>query len=230
MIKIMSRKGFKDKFFDAWSQEVAYVLGFMFADGYVYMNPRGGWYFCFCSTDRDIIRGIRTALCSEHKIGIKLGKIGSARPRDLYVLQIGSKMICTKLAGLGIFQNKSLAIKFPEVPAEFLGGFVRGYFDGDGCVSFKRYWRKDRGRWKYQLTARFTSGSRRFLKGLWVALADHIKGGDLKEKERGWELVFGQHDAVAIFALIYDNVPAELFLERKRKIFEEAFQKLNMQP
>ena len=211
------------KFFDAWSPEMAYVLGFMFADGYVYKNSSGGWYLCICSTDLELVKAIRNVWQSEHKIGVKLPSLKFHRLRSLYTVQIGSKVVCERLASFGVVQNKSLTVVFPKVPVAFLGCFVRGYFDGDGCVSFKRYWRKDREQWKYQLTVRFTSGSRDFLEGLWRSLSVcTVEGGHINKKQRGYELVFSQHDSFALYDLMYDNIPSRLFLKRKFRVFIRA--------
>lgn len=205
---------------------MAYVLGFMFADGYVYENPRGGCYFCFCSTDPEIIETIKRVIGSAHKIGVKKADNRFSRSSALYTLQIGSKETCGKLALFGVVQNKSLTVRFPKVPREFFGDFVRGYFDGDGSANFGRYWVKARRNWKYQFTVNFTSGSIAFLEGLFLALESYVKGGRIGTKERGYELVFSQNDAFALYKLMYNNISSELFLRRKLDVFERAFQAL----
>ncbi|MBI3260804.1 hypothetical protein HYZ64_00320 [Candidatus Berkelbacteria bacterium] len=48
-------------FFKHWSRDMAYVLGFLMADGYVFKNPRGSCYFCFISTDKGLIEKVRNA-------------------------------------------------------------------------------------------------------------------------------------------------------------------------
>jgi len=48
-----------------------------------------------------------------------------------------NKKICEDLQSLGCVPNKSLILKFPteeQVPKEFIRDFIRGYFDGDGCI------------------------------------------------------------------------------------------------
>ncbi len=74
----------------------------------------------------------------------------------------------------------------------------------------------------------FTSGSKSFLIGLWAVLKPYMKGGRMGEKTRGYELVFSQRDSLALFNLMYDNVPAEMFLERKYNTFQKAFKILGM--
>jgi hypothetical protein len=46
------------------------------------------------------------------------------------------------------------------------------------------------------------------------------------QKKRGHELVFSHHDSVALYKLMYNNADAELFLQRKKEIFEEAIKTL----
>lgn len=49
-------------------------------------------------------------------------------------------MITENLINLGCVPNKSLILTFPteeQVPKNLQHHFIRGYFDGDGCVSFK---------------------------------------------------------------------------------------------
>lgn len=212
---------FNKDFFKKWTPEMAYVLGFLFADGYVFKNLRGSCFFCFCSTDKEIIIKIRNVLQSNHKIGVRERKNGW---KTCYVLQIGSKDIFNNLKReFGIIQNKSLVIKFPKVPKEFFGDFLRGYFDGDGSVNLGKYWPKDRKSFKWEFSTRFTSGSKIFLLGLLGSLKNLVYGGYLNKKNRGYDLVFSRHDSVALFNLMYNNVSANLFLKRKYNIFKKAF-------
>jgi intein/homing endonuclease len=215
-----------EAFFDSWTPEMAYVLGFIFADGSVVTNRRGGCFLELISTDKELIVKLKKMLGSDHVIG-------TYQPRNLdhkpqYRLQIGSKKWVQILAGYGVVQNKSLILAFPEVPVGYLGHFVRGYFDGDGCVSFGKYWRKDRQKWKWEFTTRFTSGSRDFLNNLWEALSKVTKGGYLYQKNKGFELVFSRADSIALFQFMYHNVISEKYLERKYAVFQKALKIIPM--
>lgn len=217
---------FDRNFFMTWSREMAYVLGFLFADGYVFKNPRGSCFTCFCSTDKEIIENIRNALHSNHKIGIRV-RDSRFLTKPLYVLQIGSKDLFAHLRTFGIVQNKSLTIKFPRhVPKEFLGDFIRGYFDGDGNVYFKKLWVNARKKMRWIFSTRFTSGSRPFLAGLHHALKGRMHGGAIHAKTRGHELVFSHRDSIALYNLMYHDNPCQLFLKRKYDIFQQAIRTL----
>jgi len=64
-------RNFNKEFFKEWSKEMAYVLGYTFADGAVYTNKRGSCYLEFTSTDKELIYKVRDLLLSEHKIFLK---------------------------------------------------------------------------------------------------------------------------------------------------------------
>lgn len=211
-----------EKFFDRWSKEMAYVLGYIFADGSVFKNPRGSEYLEMSSTDKELIILIKSLMRAGHKIGIYPQK--NSKWKTKYKLQIGNQHMMDRLHDLGIIPRKSLVIKFPDVPKRFLGDFVRGYFDGDGSVNLGRYWRKDRQKWKLQFDTRFTSGSEDFLKDLFAILGAHLKGGYLYKKslDSGFELVFARQDSLNLFKFMYGDRLEDLYLERKYKVFQEA--------
>jgi hypothetical protein len=204
---------------------MAYVLGFFAADGSMYRTGNGGYYIDFEITDFELLDAIRSTIGSQNKISIR--RRMPERWKTIYRLQIGSSRLYGDLIALGFMPNKSLKMEFPAVPADYLPDFVRGYFDGDGCVHFGKYWRKDRQRLKLQLSVHFISGSKVFLEGLWSAVEPIIRGGHISIKERGYELVFGQWDSIALFHFMYDN-GSELFLGRKYERFQRAFDELGM--
>ncbi|OGZ00560.1 MAG: hypothetical protein A2946_02310 [Candidatus Liptonbacteria bacterium RIFCSPLOWO2_01_FULL_53_13] len=205
---------------------MAYILGFFTADGSMYRTNRKTHFIAIEITDKELLEKIRDVLGSNHKIGLR--RVGHKKWKPIYRLQIGSKVIFDNLTKLGLTQNKSLTLPFLSVPKQFLGDFTRGYFDGDGCVQFGKYWRKDRNEWKWQLSTSFTSGSEKFLIGLFNVLKLLVCGGNVRGKKGGYELVFGQHDSIALFRFMYHNVPEGLFLERKHATFQKAFKILKV--
>lgn len=214
-------------FFKKWSYDMAYVLGFFAADGFMNKNKRGGHYIGFHITDRQILEDIRKIMGSNHKISLRGRKKDNWK--DLYKLQIGSKEIFSDLIKLGFTQNKSKTLVFPSISKKCLPHFIRGYFDGDGGVYFYDLYRKDRGkRYKYLMSS-FTSGSKSFLDRLYYYLKKcGISGGTLVRKERGWELKFSRKDTLALYDLMYNNNDhCSLFLSRKKKIFEKAIKELD---
>lgn len=59
--------------------------------------------------------------------------------RNTTSLNINSKEIKTDLELIGVLANKSLTIRFPNVPKKYLPSFIRGVIDGDGWVQKTGY-------------------------------------------------------------------------------------------
>lgn len=201
---------------------MAYVLGFFAADGTMISNNRGAHFIEFHSTDRELIVMVKSLLNSGHKVAVR--KPRSHSHKVGYRIQIGSKEIFNDLTDFGFQPNKSLSMVLPRVPKSFLGDFVRGYFDGDGCVYFGEHFAKDRGKKRWVFTTRFTSGSRKLLESLHSALG--LRGGFVTGKERGSELVFSHKDSLALYELMYHNDCHGLYLKRKYKLFHKAINTL----
>jgi len=156
-------------------------------------------------------------LNSNHKVGVRITQ-KSDLPR--YRLQIGSKEIYKDLIALGFMESKALNMSVPNVPDEFLGEFVRGYFDGDGNI-----WcgivHKDREASNRALLLAFTSSSTIFLQGLYIRLKNQgIKGGSFIDYGTYYRLSYSTWDALKIYDLMYNREHYNLYLERKKAIFD----------
>lgn len=214
-------RDYNRSFFKKWSPEMAYVLGFFASDGTMIHNSRGACFIEFNSTDKSIIFGIRKALSSEHKISARQRK--NLKWKIGYRLQIGSKEYYEDLLGLGFTPNKSNKLKYPNVPDKYFTDFVRGYFDGDGSVYFRKHWIKSRNKKRWVFSSRFISGSKPFLEDLLRSLRRAgLQRGFIIAKKRGYELAFSHHDSLALFKLMYQNVLSGLYIPRKFKTFRKA--------
>ena len=131
-------------FFKTWTPEMAYVLGYFAADGSMLRNKRGGHFIEFTTTDRCVLITIKRVCDASQQLSIRPQR--DEKWKEQYRLQIGSKEWFADLSSLGFTQAKSHTLNFPEVPEEVLGHFVRGYFDGDGCIYFFRQRRKNLNR------------------------------------------------------------------------------------
>ncbi|HRH55724.1 MAG TPA: LAGLIDADG family homing endonuclease [Candidatus Paceibacterota bacterium] len=215
----------KQDFFARWSEEMAYVLGFFAADGSMLKNSRGSCFIEFTITDRVVIDYIRSVAGSDHAISIR-ERGGNCR--TAYRLQIGSKRWFDDLNQLGFTQAKSKTLAFPRVPKEYESAFIRGYFDGDGCVYFKELKFADRAKKRRILMTTFTSGSKVFLVSLWQVLKKHdVQGGSIRRKERGFDLALSHKDSLALYKLIYHTGSTTGFrLPRKQVLLKKALESL----
>ena len=202
---------------------MAYILGFFTADGNMIKNKRGAHFIEFEITDKDLLEKIRKLLNSNHKI--------TARKRNnnyktSYRLQIGSKTIFNDLLKLGLTSNKSKTIKLPKIPTKYFSHFVRGYFDGDGNVTFGFFKKSDRKSKSPVLLTRFTSGSKNILETLKEKLIGLLKttGSLCYSKNNAWVLSYSTNDSKRLFKFMYsnDNTKNLIYLKRKYNIYLAA--------
>lgn len=130
-IKSKSKYSFNENIFENIDTEAkAYWLGFLYADGYV--NSEKGIELTLKSEDLCHIEAFKDFIKSNHVIEYR-DKVNA------YRLNIYSVKMANDLIKLGCLQNKSLILTFPteqQVPKKYISHFMRGYFDGDGCVSY----------------------------------------------------------------------------------------------
>ena len=109
------------------SEEKSYWLGYFFADGCINMSSNS-YKVDLTSKDIDHIKLWHKSIKSIRPI---------YRNRKIYGVSthVSQKMF-NDLKRHGCVERKSLILEFPTtVPKKLLHHFVRGYFDGDGCIS-----------------------------------------------------------------------------------------------
>lgn len=111
------------------NQNKAYILGFIYADGCL-SKKKYELIIKLNIKDLVILENIKKELKSEHPIKI----INVNRLNNQCSLRISSKKLCNSLMKIGLTPAKTFTIKFPELNNNFIRHFIRGYFDGDGCL------------------------------------------------------------------------------------------------
>ncbi|MEA1904416.1 MAG: hypothetical protein U9M97_00845 [Candidatus Hadarchaeota archaeon] len=123
-----------ENFFQNWSPEMAYSLGVIAADGYVYLNRfRKRYCLGLTSKDLDWLQEIKREMKAEHTIRECVVRLQSGA-HMVFKFEIESKKMVRDLLELGILPRKSLNLRFPDIPDQHLNHFIRGYFDGDGYI------------------------------------------------------------------------------------------------
>jgi hypothetical protein len=201
-----------DKFFSDWSPEMAYVLGFIYADGNM---SRESYKIRIDSKDYQVLDDIRKSM--ESDLPIKECHKGEF---TWYELTLNKKQIYSDLRKLGVFPNKSLTMRMPEVPKEMMPHFIRGYFDGDGCVYEVKRKRPTPG-----LEIDFATGSKDFADAVYKYLIENVHSTfRIAEKRKNYYSIRGYNQASeAIFTHMYDS--ATIYMKRKHNKFIEIMNK-----
>lgn len=108
------------------SEEKAYILGFLFADGYLESNERVVT-LNVSKKDIDVIYKIKDSMHCENEIR-------QSSTKNCVRLYMASIKLVSDLKKLGFDRNKSLTISFPDISDGLIRHFIRGFFDGDGHV------------------------------------------------------------------------------------------------
>lgn len=121
-----------EHYFDEINTErKAYFLGFILADGCIYDTKL---IIALQEKDVYLLYDFVRDLDSNHPIQ-------KHYKYNTYILNIGSKVLTDKLKEIGICERKSYNIDFDKVlsyiPLNLRNHFIRGIFDGDGCI--KKY-------------------------------------------------------------------------------------------
>ncbi|WP_044748477.1 helix-turn-helix domain-containing protein [Bacillus alveayuensis] len=191
-----------EDYFKTWSKNMAYILGFFIADGFIANDIQT---VGFAQKEKYILEQIRDELGSNQPLY-------QNKQTGVYMLYLNSKVMKNDLMEIyGITPNKSLEVKFPYVPDMYLSHFIRGYFDGDGNINSRGY------------VVSFVGGSLDFM----VALENHLKTRgfevNLAKKENHIRLYMSGRKTIKEF---YDWIYHDKGLYLKRKF--EAFPDQNL--
>jgi hypothetical protein len=234
----MKDSNFSHDFFDKWTEQSAYILGFWYADGCIAINKYNKNNKCYAhkrfniiNTDQQIMNDI------SFNIGVTTSTIKARKEnwKRTYHIQVNSNKFfdfCYSFVG-SVDKTHSLLSPFYKIPDEFLHHFVRGFFDGDGSMYIKSYKSRHGG----QITNLGSSFSAS--KESWVILNDlkqilinKLGIGNKKItkcKSNGFKndkpkhisnskLIFNQYDTMLLCEWMYKD--ATIFMKRKKDIWD----------
>ena len=215
------RKFDKTYFKNIDSEEKAYWLGFIYADGYIVYNSNSATYELgieLNAKDDYILQKFAYNLGNVHKVEYKHNNRnfnGYNYFTDSCILRIYSKQICDDLISLNIIPNKTNSKVFPKCNDYFFD-FLRGFLDGDGCIYVDK---------RNHIMINFTNSNYDFLFYINEQVNNllGVAGRIYKENDKKYRLVFfRQNDIVILLNNIYENL-SNSYLERKYKIFESYY-------
>jgi hypothetical protein len=184
----------------------AYWLGFMYSDGYI--NKRGNQLeVSLCSKDIDHLIKFKKFLCDKRGDDvIKVSKVTLKSTNKVYYRSryvVSGKNFCQNLINQGCTNRKTFTLKFPELEESLIRHFIRGYFDGDGCIY------SSRGRAAIEIT----SASVEFLEGIKKVFPEF---NEIKKDSRNKNVnrIYCSHrKADAVLNKLYKD--SNIYLDRK---------------
>lgn len=141
----MSKYHYDENYFQSIdSEDKAYWLGFLYADGCVRESHNKDsskiksyvLEITLCDKDRKHLEKFRESIDSDVPIKDKIVKLDDKKYGAVRMCVCCTKM-CNDLIKLGCIPRKTYNMSFPNyeiVPECFMRDFIRGYFDGDGCI------------------------------------------------------------------------------------------------
>lgn len=221
---------FDEHFFDVIDTESkAYFLGFLFADGYN-DQVRRNVVLCLAEPDKYIIEKFRECLKSNHPIGIGK-KRESPNWYTQYKITLNSQYFSDRLAELGCYRAKTYSLDFPsEVPDNMKPHFVRGYFDGDGCICISQGKAKSIIARYSKVIVSFTSSIIfcRALVGVLSVECGTTPTVSVNSKEHspliGKFAIQGNYKALQFYSYCYRCCNATIYLTRKKEKFDRLNQ------
>lgn len=218
-IKIEKRvkSNFNDKIFDCIdTEEKAYWLGFIFADGSINSDPlkenkKKAYTFELSLKQDDInhLKKLKELLETSRPI---------IKSENRCRLLVNSKHFWETLNNYGCTPRKSLTLQFPSESIfkenSLIRHFIRGYFDGDGCISYSNS--------EHTILTMQLLGTKSFLQTLLNYLPEEFKDLTLRhnhnnENEETYLINTSNKKAYRFFIYLYEN--SKIYLDRKYSRF-----------
>lgn len=189
------------------TEDKAYWLGFLYADGYV-SDSKNDIEIGLAEKDIEHLNKAKIFFKTNRPLHKKVKRM-NGKEYIGYRLLVTSNKLKADLINKGCTPKKSSTLKFPkeeQVPSTLLPHFIRGYFDGDGSVTHSNYGR--------QIAAEIL-GASDFIDGLikWVGF-NSTKHSFNHSPSTFRIQIFGKN-AMSFYQRIYGD--ANIYLDRKYK-------------
>ena len=196
------------------TEEKAYWLGFLAADGCICGN-----YIIIALQYKDrnhLVKFQNFTKATSVKIQNydKLDTKGIKRKYSRFAF--ASKEMAQDLRSHGIVENKSLILQPPSIPEKFEMDWIRGFFDGDGGLSYS----EKNNRWQS-----YANSTKEVL--YWICKKLELNTKPFPQKHHGkfdnvWRIHFnGRINVYKAWNKIYDQDEATIYLERKFQLYKK---------
>ena len=194
------------------SEDKAYWLGFIAADGCIHERYNGNRSLNLSSNIRDLYH------LQKFKKSIQCTQ-NFCRRDQVHGISISSQDLFYDLVDKGITPRKSLTLKPPlNVPEDLIRHWIRGYFDGDGSIHiyFDKRPKHHKNPFKFRGSFAGTKEVLDFIK-------ENIKISGSVRKPKSKNIYYlrfsGKYQTEKVYDYLYNK--ANIFLERKKLIFDE---------
>ena len=211
------------------SEEKAYWLGFIMADGSVSKNEDTNSCELVIKlqiSEEEHLKKFNKSLMGNIPVTIhERNSSFNNQPYKYCQIRLYSERIFHDLSKYGVIPAKSLIKQFPDnIPDNFQKHYIRGYFDGNGTIVIS-------GKKNQYISCSFCSGSDLFLSGLKDTLMIHgIKSGVIyKEKDKNSFVlkISGMSNVDNFFRFIYSD--SSIYLNRKYNKYTDLYRKTDME-
>lgn len=210
------------------SDEKAYWVGFIAADGCIYCPKNNRQKILSISLsieDESHLEKLNKSLHSNKPISYTSRKGEKGQLLRYCNLQFSSDKLCDDLIKIGVTPKKTYSVNFPKISENFLPAYIRGYFDGDGSIS-KSFEKNTLHICNVTITG-FSQNLRNFQNylesnGIKSSLVKDKRDYHKEENEFFGHLTFTNKDMKKKFLhFIYDN--ASVYLDRKYLLAQKFF-------
>jgi hypothetical protein len=202
-------------FDDIDTEEKAYWLGFIFADGCI--RDSGEFEISLNAKDKGhLYKFNKFAGHIKDNVKVSIAHCGGVE-FERCRWQVKNSHLRDSLIAKGCIPRKSLVLKFPDIKIfkseDLIKHFIRGYFDGDGSLSYHKYLKSVSPNLSIIGTKEFLD---EILKHLKITSPLILK--DKRHKNNTFTYQANKEDTIKIINFLYKD--ATIYLDRKFKRYE----------
>lgn len=195
-------------YFKDVNDEKAWLIGLIAADGCIKNNC---WSICQSGDNgKSILEYIKKILNYERG----LTSYFPERGKIVYTLNIPSIIMVNDLYKFGLMKQKTLKLNLIYLDSNFMKSFLRGYFEGDGCICVSRS-----SNIEEYLAISFV-GNFNFINFILNSIP--ISGYTFHDYANVREIRFSGQKAIQFYSWLFNN--HNLFYSYKQKIFDNYIQ------
>lgn len=213
------------------NEHKAYWLSFLYADGSISKTaPKCSGYnrlqICLSYKDKCILESLKNDLQFTGPIHEKTydNSYNKNGVRCCY-MHVNSRKLCIDLENIGFKINR---YHIPILREDLIRHFIRGYFDGDGCITVGEYQSKVGNNYYKRKSQEFSITTQESIildfKKILENECNVSKNVSIKTYKRTSKAVSlrygGKQDVISIYHYMYDN--STIYLQRKYNNFQQV--------